>query len=91
MGEVFNGEFHGKGLFYQRESDSWELNVYKDGQKQDTLKQGQGRPTSLSITKEQLASQQDFEEIYIKPKDLFYEHYQVSFSLSNFSQKRVTL
>lgn len=50
------------------------------------MKQGQGRPTSLSITKEQLANQQDFEEIYIKPKDLFFEHYQVSSDFSNFKK-----
>jgi len=79
MGEVLQGEFNGKGLFYQKEADCWELNVYKDGQKLDTLKQGQGRPTSLSITKEQLA-QHEPEEIYIKPKDLFFDHYEVSFA-----------
>mmetsp|Transcript_39837 Transcript_39837/g.38404 ORF Transcript_39837/g.38404 Transcript_39837/m.38404 type:complete len:131 (+) Transcript_39837:356-748(+) len=75
MGEVRNGKFHGKGLYYRRENNSWELNDYEEGRIAKMIKAGDGRPQSLEISKE-MGDTQDFEEIYIKPKDLFFDHYE---------------
>ena len=73
MGEVFKSQYHGKGLFYRKDSDMWELNFYKEGKVQDCLKSGQGKPMSLSISRDEI---QAFDgEIYIKPKDYFFDHY----------------
>jgi hypothetical protein len=42
------------------------------------IKAGDGRPESLEITKEVIGDDQ-FQEIYIKPKDTFFDHYEVSY------------
>jgi hypothetical protein len=86
MGEVWKGQYHGKGILYVRETDEWTLSIYKDGEMVDTLKEGKGKPTSMSITKDQVVDGADFEEIYIKPKDVFFEHYEVSAWCFNYVQ-----
>lgn len=44
MGEVEKGKYNGKGLFYRKENNSWELNEYKDGNVINYIKGGEGRP-----------------------------------------------
>lgn len=75
MGEVEDGKFHGKGLFYRKSANQWELGVYDQGKQLKCIKNGDGRPQSLDIQKE-LVDEDAFKEIYIKPKDLFFDHYE---------------
>ena len=77
MGEVLKGKYHGKGLLYKKDFDQWELNEYQEGSIVKNIKVGEGRPQSLEITKQIMQDDPSFEEIYIKPKDLFFEHYEV--------------
>lgn len=44
MGEVLKGKYHGKGLYYRKENNLWELNEYKDGQIFSNIKCGDGKP-----------------------------------------------
>ncbi len=53
----------------------WELNEYTDGELDKPLKSGAGRPQSLEIAKE-IVEEKDFQELYIKPKDFFFDHYE---------------
>lgn len=78
MGEVLKGKYHGKGLFYRMESNMWELNEYKEGRVIKQIKAGEGRPQSLEMSKEVVNDDPNFQDIYIKPKDLFFEHYEVN-------------
>ena len=79
LGEVKDGVYHGKGLYYHRVENTWELNDYKEGKVNMTIKTGEGRPQSLEISKEIMADQDPtWQEIYIKPKDVMFEHYEVS-------------
>ena len=74
MGEFKQGKFHGKGLFYRHAQNAWELNEYAEGKVQKGLRGGEGKPESLEISKE-IAGDEGFQEIYIKPKDMCFEHY----------------
>jgi hypothetical protein len=38
------GKYHGKGLYYRKESNSWELNEYNEGRIVKNIKAGEGRP-----------------------------------------------
>eukprot|EP00347_Sterkiella_histriomuscorum_P016427 403353219 len=77
LGEVKEGKCHGKGLYYTHENETWELNEYEHGQVTKNLKKGLGRAQSLEITKEMNQTDDpQFQDIYIKPKDFFYEHYE---------------
>lgn len=49
MGEVKEGLFHGKGLFYRKSENEWELGEYEEGKLTKALKSGEGRPQSLNI------------------------------------------
>jgi len=44
MGEVKQGKMHGKGLYYRKEENVWELNEYKEGKVAKSIKGGDGRP-----------------------------------------------
>lgn len=83
LGEVLKGKYHGKGLYYRKENNSWELNEYKDGQIFSNIKCGDGKPQSLEISKEIVSNDPSFSEIYIKPKDFFFEHYEVKLRYKN--------
>ncbi len=78
MGQARDGRFHGKGLFYTAESDSWELNDYESGRVLKAIKSGEGRPQQVEVKQ----SLEDYDEeipqnIFIRPKDFFFEHYEV--------------
>lgn len=56
----------------------WELTDYEMGNLIKNIKSGEGRPQSLEISKEVIRDSNPlFEDIYIKPKDYFFEHYEV--------------
>ena len=57
MGEVLNGKYHGKGLFYRKESNQWEFSLYKEGKIVNTIEAGEGRPQYLEISKDILADE----------------------------------
>ncbi len=78
MGEVTKAQYHGKGLFYKFKDDTWELNEYREGKIVKQIKAGEGRPQSLEISKEVVNDDPNFLEIYIKPRDLFFDHYEVN-------------
>jgi hypothetical protein len=80
MGEVQKGVYHGKGLFYRKSNNTWELNEYHEGRVVKPIKAGEGKPQSLEISKE-IMSDSQFDEIYIKPKDYFFDHYEVRIHL----------
>jgi hypothetical protein len=44
MGEVDDGKYHGKGLIYRKENDTWEFNLYKEGRIMNNIEAGKGRP-----------------------------------------------
>ena len=44
MGEVKDGKYDGKGLYFDKEQNKWELNEYKDGESVNPIKSGEGRP-----------------------------------------------
>lgn len=75
LGEVVKGEYQGKGLFYNRETDSWELNNYAKNKVTEAIKTGDGRPYTLEIAKGEV-DDINFQEIYIRPKDFFFDHYE---------------
>ena len=78
MGEFKDGLYHGKGLYYFHSKNTWELNEYDMGNLMKKIKAGEGRPQSLEISKEVIRDTNPFiEDIYIKPKDYFFEHYEV--------------
>lgn len=63
-------------MYFNEEENQWQLNEYEHGELIGNIKQGIGKPQHLQIQKE---IQEDgfFEEIYIKPKDFFFDHYEV--------------
>lgn len=44
MGEVLDGQYHGKGLFYRKALNEWELGLYEEGKLIHTVESGEGRP-----------------------------------------------
>jgi len=71
---------HGKGIYYRCGNNIWELNNYEENKMKSNIKGGEGLPQHLHLKKEHLEEVDlDFKEIYIKPKDFFFDHFEVNF------------
>lgn len=44
IGDMLNGKYHGKGLFYKNIENFWELNEYEYGKVVKNIKSGNGKP-----------------------------------------------